>query len=218
MTNYPKSCSGGKRGWHGSGKPSERWKSEHGSKPRARGRIRRKPADKEGAIQLYRSRVADAEGVGWIPTRLQHADRGRAVFQLIVGQRVTQAATTNNRWCSWWRRSKNSRDRNRKKFWRTTGIARMKICSTWPGKEWKDSWRRESRSTVNGESPASQGRYREKPAGSSAWNESWKPRWGRRSMQHGNGSWSPSSGRSNRHAGSVSFSYVGSKKYEASGL
>src|SRR5208283_5682072 len=36
------------------------------------------PADKEGAIQLYRSRIADAEGVGWIPTGLQHADRGRA--------------------------------------------------------------------------------------------------------------------------------------------
>src|ERR1019366_7289179 len=35
-------------------------------------------ADKEGAIQLYRSRVADAEGGGWIPTGLQHADRGRA--------------------------------------------------------------------------------------------------------------------------------------------
>jgi transposase len=39
-----------------------------------------------------------------------------------------------------------------------------------------DSWRRESRSTVNGENPASEGPYREKPAGSSAWNESWKPR------------------------------------------
>jgi transposase len=43
-TNYPKSCSGGKRGSHGSGKPSTLWKSEHGSKPRARGRIRRKPS------------------------------------------------------------------------------------------------------------------------------------------------------------------------------
>jgi transposase len=42
-TNYPKSCSGGKRGWRGSGKPSKRWKSEHGSKPRARGRIRKRP-------------------------------------------------------------------------------------------------------------------------------------------------------------------------------
>jgi len=42
-TNYPKSCSGGKRESHGYGKPSERWKSEHGSKPRARGRIRSRP-------------------------------------------------------------------------------------------------------------------------------------------------------------------------------
>ena len=30
--------------------------------------------------------------------------------------------------------------------------------------------------------------------------------------------WSPSTGRTNRHAGSVSFSYVGSKKYEENGL
>ncbi len=76
-----------------------------------------------------------------------------------------------------------------------------------------------SRSTVNGESPASQGRYREKPAGSSAWNAKAETKVGAAAYANtGNGSWSPSSGRSNRHAGSVSFSYVGSKKYEASGL
>ncbi len=50
------------------------------------------------------------------------------VFQLIVGQRVTcRRPTTNNRWCRWWRRSKNSPGRNRKELWLTAGIARMKI-------------------------------------------------------------------------------------------
>ena len=38
-----KSCNGGKRGSPGYGKRSARWKNEHGSKPRARGRTPRRP-------------------------------------------------------------------------------------------------------------------------------------------------------------------------------
>ena len=49
------------------------------------------------------------------------------LFQLIVGQRVTQAANDKQQLVPCWRRSRNSRDKNRKKLWPTMGIARMRI-------------------------------------------------------------------------------------------
>ena len=140
------------------------------------------------------------------------------VFQLIVGQRVTQAANDKQQMVPLIKAIEEQSGQKPEEVLADNGycsdenlkyLARKRMEGFVATGKQKHSQRRE---------PCSEGRYREKPAGSSAWNESWKPRWGRRSMQHGNGSWSRSSGRSNRHAGSVSFSYVGSKKYEASGL
>jgi transposase len=106
------------------------------------------------------------------------------VFQLIVGQRVTQAANdkqpmvplveaieeqsgqkpagvlADNGYCS---------DENLKY------LAKKRMEGFVAAGKQKHSQRRE---------PCKRGPYREKPAGSSAWNGSWKRRWGRRCMRH----------------------------------
>ena len=141
------------------------------------------------------------------------------VFQLIVGQRVTQAANDKQQMVPLIEAIEEQSGQKPEEVLADNGYCsdeNLKYLAKRKNGRIRSDGKAEARSS--GESPASEGRYREKPAGSSAWNESWKPRWGRRSMRHGNGSWSRCSGRSNRHAGSVSFSYVGSKKYEASGL
>src|ERR1022692_110497 len=108
----------------------------------------------------------------------------KPVFQLIVGQRVTQAANdkqpmvplveaieeqsgqkpagvlADNGYCS---------DENLKY------LAKKRMEGFVAAGKQKHSQRRE---------PCKRGPYREKPAGSSAWNGSWKRRWGRRCMRH----------------------------------
>ena len=91
-TSCRKSCSGGKRGSHGYGKPNERWKSEPGSKP-SEGKDAEKAQPTPQAQYSFtdpESRILKgAEGfVQGYNTQIAV----EPVFQLIVGQTVTQAA------------------------------------------------------------------------------------------------------------------------------
>ncbi len=92
-TSCRKSCSGGRRGSPGSEKPSVRWRSAHGSRPRARGSVREEAQPTEKAQYNFtdpESRILKgAEGfVQGYNTQIAV----EPVFQLIVGQTVTQAA------------------------------------------------------------------------------------------------------------------------------
>ena len=139
------------------------------------------------------------------------------VFQLIVGQTVTQAANDKQQMVPLIEAIEEQCGQKPEEVVADSGycsdqnlkyLARRRMEGFVATGKQKHGQRREA---------CKRGLCPEPPAGSSAWNGSWKPRWGRRCMPPANSLWSPSSDRSNRHAGSGSFSYGGSKKYEASG-
>jgi len=90
--------------------------------------------------------------------------RCRTSLSMIVGQQVTQSREYNSSWCRWWRRSKNSRDKNRKKLgrqWILLGgepevLNKRKIEGFVATKK--------SRNTVSAGNPAKPGPYRKGPA------------------------------------------------------
>jgi hypothetical protein len=122
------------------------------------------------------------------------------VFQLIVGQRVTQAANGKQQMLPLVEAIEEQSGQKPEGVLADNGYCSNENLKYLARKRMEGFVATGKQKPVNGESPASEGRYREKPAGSSAWNESWKPRLGRRYMRPANSSWSRSSGRSNRHA------------------
>ena len=95
-TNCRKSCSGEEtRITHVFGEAQRALEERAREQSRSEGKgCQESAARAESAIQLYRSGVPHSERGGWIRAGLQHAGdrRPNPVFQLIVGQQVTQAA------------------------------------------------------------------------------------------------------------------------------